>query len=144
VAVRGLVEARVPPAPALQTARGEFRDTRARAIGAFLQDIQARPAGDLVVFPEGVSLNWLARRHEPLREYLFTPPEAREADVLAELQRTRPRYVVIVTREVWEFGSRGFGIDYDVALSRFLETRYQDIRTWRDGRFTLTLREVRP
>lgn len=144
VAVRGLVEARVPRAPALQTARGEFRDARARTIGAFLGDIHARPAGDLVVFPEGVSLNWLARRHEPLREYLFTPPEAREADVLGELQRTRPRYVVIVTREVWEFGSRGFGIDYDVALARFLETRYHDARTWRDGRFSLTLREVRP
>lgn len=144
VAVRGVVDSRMPPAPALQTACGEFRDARAHVIGAFLREMDALPQGDMVVFPEGVSLNWLARRHEPLREYLFTPPEAAERDVLAELQRARPRYVVMVTRDVSEFGSRGFGIDYDVALARFLTTRYAEVRAWREGRFAIVLREVRP
>lgn len=143
VAIRGLIEAVPPSAAAVTTSRGEFRDTRGPVIDAFLRDMTQRPAGDMVVFPEGVSLNYFARRHEPLREYLFTPPEAREGDVIAGMERTRPRYVVMVARDVSEFGLRGFGVDYDRALAGYLAQRYVTVRTWKEGAFWLKLTEAR-
>jgi hypothetical protein len=71
------------------------------------------PSGaPLIVMPEGVILNYLTRHANPTRFLNLNPPElalAGEATVLAALIETAPEWIVIVNRDVAEFGVLPFG-----------------------------------
>ncbi len=118
----------------LVTPKGTLRDYpvgRAEALQEFL-DYAAERFGRgrprMVVFPEGVSLNYFADVENPTAYYLFTPPEigspAVERRILDELHATRPEYVVITSRDVREFGRRQFGVDYALGLGAWIEQGY--------------------
>jgi hypothetical protein len=150
VAIGGLLEQRAryrTPAVAVVTARGTFLDAdagRARVMQWFLRDLRTRPAAEtLAVFPEGVSLDYFARRRTPLRYYLFTPPETAdlriEADVIRDLAMHPPDLVALVTRDVSEYGSHGFGVDYDRELAETIAALYVRDRVWAEGGFRLEL-----
>jgi hypothetical protein len=111
------------------TPRGMYYDvspSRGRAVAALLEHLRRSNARELVVMPEGLGLNYLANVRTPLRHQTFTPAEiaGAEAPVVAELASKRPRYVAIVMRDVREFGSRGFGVDYGREIFAFLRANY--------------------
>ncbi len=123
----------------LETEKGTLRDFpggRAEAIQEFLEDWRAMPdpPETLVVFPEGATLNYFTGATNPLAYQLFIPPEipnrAIEEDILRELRRSPPDAIVIVSRSLTEFGSRGFGVDYARRLAVWLRKHYRSARRY--------------
>jgi hypothetical protein len=135
---------------AVATARGTFfdwNDDRARVLAEFLAYVRQRPASTLAVMPEGATLNYLAGTPTPLSFHTFTPVEIAAADVeaqiVAELLARRPARIAIVTRDVREYGFRGFGIDYALHIRAVLGQHYVVERVWSKPRFSLTLLRLR-
>ena len=123
----------------LETEKGTLYDFpigRAEAVQEFLEDWQTMsdPPQTLVVFPEGATLNYFTGTKNPIAYQLFIPPEIPdrliEEDIIRELQRSLPDAVVIVSRNLAEFGSRGFGIDYGRRLALWLRTHYRSVRRY--------------
>jgi hypothetical protein len=117
------------------TPRGTYYDLsppRAQSVGALLEHLHRGGARELVVMPEGLTLNYLAQVRTPLRYQTFTPAEiaGSERPIVEELAAKRPQYVAIVPRDLREFGSRGFGVDYGREIVAFLRANY-DV----EGRF---------
>lgn len=139
----------------LDTPKGRMRDLpvgRAAAIEGLLAHFEAMPKDrerTLVVFPEGISLNYFSGLRNPTGYYLFTPPEvpdaAAEARVLAALRDEPPDFVVLVPRDLAEYGSAGFGRDYVPGIRRWIEQGYRRVRVFRDpeARWPLQLWERR-
>jgi Dolichyl-phosphate-mannose-protein mannosyltransferase len=113
------------------TARGTIYDAnpdRAAALNAVLPELAKTRS--LVVMPEGLQLNYFARVPNPTRVHTFTPPEIAglEASIVRELEANPPQTIVVVTRDVSEFGYRGFGIDYGREIAAWLGTRYRVVQ----------------
>jgi len=111
------------------TKRGAYVDRlpqRAAAMQLLLQHLERVHARELVVMPEGLTINYLASVRTRMRYQTFTPVEIAgdEQAVIADLDAKRPRYVLIVPRDVREFGYRGFGLDYGQAIVAWLRARY--------------------
>jgi hypothetical protein len=87
-----------------------------------------------VVFPEGVTLNYFADLINPTAYHNFIPPEigSREEEerMVEELKATSPDYVIIADRDMREFGHRGFGIDYALAITNWIRQNY-----WKENEF---------
>lgn len=118
----------------VRTARGSFLDyeDRGRATQQLLQAIEAQPeSSTLAVMPEGLAINWFAKRETSLSYHTFTPIEiaapAVEARIAGELRDAAPDLVAIVQRDVSEFGFRGFGDDYAVGIRHELRRSYRPI-----------------
>ena len=45
----------------------------------------------------------------------------------------------MVSRDLREYGARGFGIDYDLRTGALLRSRYRVENIWRDERFEAVL-----
>jgi hypothetical protein len=128
---------------AIHTPRGTLYDVNPDR-AAVIADLLAALSGEtLVVLPEGVSINYLSGRPTPLTYYMFTPPETAAAPVeqavMGEFKARPPDEVVILSRDVSEYGFRGFGVDYNVALSDYLKQDYKLKRLWRLPRFQAAL-----
>ena len=128
----------------VETPRGRFFDAnpdRARALTELLQYIEKRRPRTLVVMPEGVSINYFSGVPSPLSRYAFIPPETSapsvEQETIEQLKRTPPELIVIVSRDMSEFGSQGFGVDYNKALHRHVTDSYVVERGWVLERFQM-------
>jgi hypothetical protein len=146
VAGRGLLTARAHYADttSVTTVRGTYRDVvpaRGRAIQGLLRHLAAAPPRSLVVLPEGLALNYLARVPSPIPFHTFTPVEiaGEEEAVVAALARDSPDAVAIVPRDVREFGYRGFGVDYGQPIVRWLAAGYRREATWGEAPWRVTL-----
>jgi hypothetical protein len=131
VAASGLLAARAAYSDAVPvtTKRGVYFDRlpqRAAAMRLLLQHLDRVHAPELVVMPEGLTINYLANVRTPMRYQTFTPVEiaGEEQAVIADLDAKQPRYVLIVPRDVREFGYRGFGLDYGQPIVAWLRARY--------------------
>ena len=125
------------------SSRGMFYDAnpdRARVLNELIRTVKGPT---LAVMPEGISLNYLTRTRTPLTFYMFTPPEtaepAIEARVLRELRHNPPAEVAIVTRDVREYGFRGFGLDYDQSTLSYIIHNYSVTNVWPAPRFQAIL-----
>jgi len=128
----------------LATSKGALRDLptgRAEAIGQFLAWAASRPGAprpSMVVLPEGVSLNVFTGFPNPTAYYLFTPPEIPTPEVerrmIRELDATKPDFLVITSRDLAEFGRRGIGLDYALALGDWIRASYDLDRVFEAGR----------
>jgi hypothetical protein len=132
----------------ITTAHGTFYDhNRVRA--AVLNDltglVKSLGPKSLVVMPEGVTLNYLTGIRSPSFYLTFTPPETgaprEEAILLADLEAKKPQFVAVVSRDMSEYGSAGFGIDYDRNVLEYVRTHYAVRRVWPDPRFQAVLLE---
>lgn len=90
------------------------------------------PGSTLAVLPEGVTLNYLARRPNPSPYTLFVPAEIKangEENMLRSFERGRPDYIAIVHRDHSEYGIRFFGKDPGNGLSimRWIEANYTPV-----------------
>jgi hypothetical protein len=130
------------------TARGVFYEANRDRAAVLAEALPLLASSrSLVVMPEGLTLNYFARVRNPLSFHTFTPAEidtpAAERAVMAELRARRPERVALVTRDVGEFGSRGFGVDYGLEIMAALREQYALERAWRTPRFTLVLLRLR-
>jgi hypothetical protein len=130
----------------VRTDRGLFYDAnlgRAAALDALFDRFRAIHPRSLVVVPEGLTLNYLARVKTPMSFHTFTPVETAdpqiEAQIIQDLIAHPPEYVAVVTRPVIDFGYRGFGLDYDRRLAAAIQQRYVPAQRWRFPSFELIL-----
>lgn len=112
-------------------------DARATAVDAALREIGHRltPDQTLLVLPEGVMLNYLARRASPTPYVSFMPVELSvfgESQMVAALMRRPPDYVALVHKDTSEYGVRFFGRDYGQSVQQWITSRYQLVQTWGD------------
>ncbi len=128
------------------SARGTFFDMnpdRAATLNEFLAYANAQRIDSLVVIPEGLGIDYLANARTPLRFHTFNPLESGspwiEREIIREMESRRPPYIAIVTRVLADFGSRGFGADYDRQLASEIRSRYRVDRVWRRPAFELIL-----
>lgn len=100
-----------------------------RAISGVTEEIRRRtgPQEGLVVFPEGEVLNYLSGRRNPLRHRLYIPgylSSETEPAILAELEREKPRAIVIVCRQATEYGRSFFGVNYGRSIAAWMGEKY--------------------
>jgi hypothetical protein len=86
-------------------------------------------AKTLMVFPDSVSLNYLFRLKDPSPLFEFVPPALAfygQDRLIGDLDRSPPDLIVLISRDLREFGSPVFGYD-EVSGRRLIEwmqTRY--------------------
>jgi hypothetical protein len=124
-------------------------DERGAIVNQSLADIATRiaPAETLSVFPEGVMLNYLARRTTPLRHLNFMPVELLmfgEDAMVGELASHPPDFIALVHKDSVEYGARFFGDDYGRRLATWIVQRYRAVAGYgappfRDERFGTVL-----
>ena len=68
-----------------------------------------------------------------------TADAAVEEEIVRELTAHPPDRVLLVSRDVREYGSRGFGIDYDLRVAGLLRARYRVEQVWHGERFEAVL-----
>jgi hypothetical protein len=106
-------------------ARGAFASRALEAVEAHV------PAGGtLLVLPEGVLINYLARRLAPAPHLNYMPPEVLmfgEAEMLAALQAAPPDAVLLIHKDTSEYGLPLFGRDYGRTLLAWVRSRYQEV-----------------
>jgi hypothetical protein len=128
---------------AIVSPRGTFYDWNADRAAILNQAIRAVQGGSLAVIPEGITINYLAGVRTPLTFHTFTPVEVDappiEDEMVTELAAHPPDRVLLVSRDLREYGARGFGMDYDIRAGAVLRSRYGVERVWRGQRFAATL-----
>ncbi len=128
---------------AIVSPRGTFYDWNRDRAAILNRVIASVPDGTLTVMPEGITINYLTRTRTPLTFHTFTPVEtadaAVEAEIVRELTAHPPDRVLLVSRDVREYGSRGFGIDYDLRVASLLRARYRVQQVWHGQRFEAVL-----
>jgi hypothetical protein len=131
----------------VDTVRGTFFDANGDRAAILNEALPLLAGRSLAVLPEGVAIDYFAGVVTPLPFYVFTPPEIgddlSDRAVAAALVARAPERVALVTRDLTEFGSRGLGVDYGLAVMRTLRERYVLERQWRAPRFTLVLLRLR-
>ncbi len=90
--------------------------------------IGTSPDDGVVVFPEGLTVNVLARRNNPLYYYSYLPFEFKRAGIsdkiIRELIANKIPYIVLINRPLGEYGSKGFGIDYAQEVYGYIIKNY--------------------
>lgn len=101
--------------------------------GAFVQVALAalsrtHPDDTVIAVPDGVMINYLARRASPGAHYRFMPHDMLrrgEQEVLEDLERDPPDFLVLVHRDTSEFGPQFFGRDYAIGAMRWISRSYR-------------------
>lgn len=131
-------------------------DARGFYVNALLTQLRdAVPAeATLLVLPEGVMINYLARRRNPTAYVNFMPPEILlfgEDQILGDFERNPPDYVALVQKRTLEYGLPFFGVDYARGLRAFVDRHYRvvsqigDVPFLPDTTFGITLhRRIAP
>jgi hypothetical protein len=94
------------------------------------------PQATFLALPEGVMLNYLARRPVPLPYYNFMPPDVEifgETAMLQALKARPPDYVLLVHKDTREFGAAFFGpaTGYGQQLLQWVREHYEPV--WLTG-----------
>lgn len=90
-------------------------DPTGEMIGQRSQWLRAASAGQgqtLLVLPEGEMINYLARLPSPVAPFFFfsaATSGGREAAIVRELERDPPDWVVLVSRDLREYGVQRYG-----------------------------------
>jgi 4-amino-4-deoxy-L-arabinose transferase-like glycosyltransferase len=110
----------------LADGRGEF----VSAIVTYLQQ-HSDPNETVAVMPEGIMVNYLARRRAPAKYLVYLVPEMLmfgEQQMFAELEDNPPDWLVLVHRDDSEYGHRFFGRDYGQGFSAWIQANYQGVQ----------------
>jgi hypothetical protein len=85
------------------------------------------PQEQVAVLPQGTMINFLASRPYPLREEIIVPgfvTGAEEEEVIIRLDESRASVVMLINFPTPEYLDRGFGVDYNQKLMRWVTERY--------------------
>ncbi len=128
---------------AIVSTRGTFYDWNAGRAAILNHVIATVRGGTLAVMPEGITINYLTRTRTPMTFHTFTPVETSDPKVedaiVRELKTNPPDRVLLVTRDVREYGSRGFGVDYDLRVMASVRSRYRVEQLWDSDKFEAVL-----
>ncbi|HWP41211.1 MAG TPA: hypothetical protein VNL70_09815 [Tepidisphaeraceae bacterium] len=107
-------------------------DRRGAAVNLMLRQLAELPQdATLVVVPEGVMINYLARRHNPTAYLSFMPPEVAmfgQARMLAALEGTEPDYVIVChAAGLKEYGYQQFGRDFGREIVQWIDRHYDPV-----------------
>lgn len=129
-------------------------DSRGFHVNALLEQLDALPDdATLLVLPEGVMINYLARRRNPTPYLNFMPPELLlfgEEPIRQAFQLDPPDYVALVHKSTREYGLPFFGVDYGRSLRAFVDGQYRlisrigDVPLTPDASFGITLHQRLP
>lgn len=125
----------------VKTNAGALRLPREKAfavVGA-LEYLRARaePGDGLVGFPEAGFFHFVTGLRNPFRQDTIYPDildGAAEERVLRRLQKTPPRFVLLINQPTPAFGPGSFGRDYAVALWAAIERAYVPVAAFGDPR----------
>ncbi len=86
----------------------------------------------LASIPEGIMVNYLSRRVNPTRYTGFTPPEIviyGERNILESVSDTKPDFIIIIPRDMPEFGIGFFGenLDYCRNIMAWVSEKYEKV-----------------
>jgi hypothetical protein len=115
------------------TGADEFRaDFRANAVLKILDSIgtHVAPGETLSVLPEGVMLNYLARRSTSIPYISLMPLETimfGEEEILRSFQDHPPDFIALVHRDTSKFGYPFFGTDYGSNIMTWVRSNYRII-----------------
>ncbi|MCC7147566.1 MAG: glycosyltransferase family 39 protein [Phycisphaeraceae bacterium] len=114
-----------------------YADERAAVLDPLLKQVHERvgPGQAVLVVPEGVMLNYLARRVSPTPYLNFMPPELiifGEDDIIMALHRSQPDFVLVTHKTTEEYGLPYFGHDYAQKLWLWIEENYQRLALYGD------------
>lgn len=122
----------------ISTDRGTIFDHdpyRAVTFNQVLQYLDRSSIEELVVMPEGLTINYFSRIPNPIWYHTFSPMEIGdpnvEADVISELETSRPRWVLVSNLPYIDWGGEGFGRGYAIKLDRYLHETYRLEKEWR-------------
>ncbi len=90
---------------------------------------------ELLVFPEGVSINYWSRRKSPVGYTNYMPAELilyGEEAILAELEEAPATGVILIHKDTTEYGFPLFGADYAQSLMKWARENYS--QSWWDSR----------
>jgi hypothetical protein len=86
------------------------------------------PNATLVVFPEGIAINYFSSRNNPLRHITFIPPDivalGGDNRLIEALARYKVEYIAITGRRTPEYKFTDFGKDYGVTLNSWIMANY--------------------
>jgi hypothetical protein len=90
------------------------------------------PTSTVATLPEGVMVNYLARRSNPTPYAGFTLPEIQaygESNMVRAYDRTRPDYIVVIHRDSSEYGVNYFGTDprFGLEMMNWVKTNYSTV-----------------
>lgn len=125
----------------LHTSHGEGRDksyiwNNQGNLSEVVRTLALQPPGNLVVLPEGLMINYLARRASPVAPFFFysvTTAGGREAEIVKQLKANPPEWVVLMPRDLTEYGIRQYG-ERSGAGAELLEWVRQDYYNALNGR----------
>ncbi len=105
---------------------------RCRLVNQALDEIErvVGPGQTFAALPEGVILNYLARRVNPTPHNNFMPPGVAvfgEEDMLRRLQANPPDVLALVHKDTSDFGFPLFGRDYGQPIVRWIDEHYEEI-----------------
>jgi hypothetical protein len=111
---------------------GTGRDAfRSDARGVFVKEavayLASSDAGSVVVLPEGVQINYLARVPNPTPFVNFMPPEEiifGDDRWVEALRRAPPDIILIVPKDTSEYGRGSFGEGYGRSLAAWVASEY--------------------
>jgi hypothetical protein len=108
-------------------------DLRAKLVAPALELLERRigPDQTLAVLPEGVMLNFLARRTNPTPFSAFLPVELimfGEPRIVQAFERSPPDFVALVHADTSEYGYRFFGQDYGRQLRAWIDAHYRPVK----------------
>jgi hypothetical protein len=106
-----------------------FGDHRCAFVVPLLDELRQRahPGETLCVLPEGPMINYLARIDSSVPYDCFIPPVLQmfgENQIIAELNKHPPTYILLIYRDTSEYGNRMFGRDYGRDLYSWVLQRY--------------------
>jgi len=102
---------------------------RYKELLAYIRE-NTEPSSSVVVFPQGLTLNFLSERESPFDHYSysFLPADffnpVFEKRLLEELENNDVTYAVILKRDTSEYGAGRFGIDYAQDTMQYLASHY--------------------
>jgi len=120
----------------ISTSKGDFRYSNYVQNNMFWKTIDylkknTPKSSTVVVFPEGVGINFFTERTMPLRYCNFIPPDIKlfgEDRMLAEMKAAKIDYIVILTRDTSDFGPTSFGVDYAKKIQKWIDDNYVPVK----------------
>ena len=90
------------------------------------------PDATLAVLPEGIMVNYLSRRANPTRYFVWNPPELSvfgQAGMAAVFRDNSPDYIMLVHRDAAEYGAKYFGQqkEFGLELMQWIQAHYEPV-----------------
>jgi len=85
----------------------------------------------VVVFPEGVGINFFSERDAPIKHHSFLPHDIKlfnEDKMLSKIKAAKIDYIVILSRNTKEWGPESFGVDYAKKIQKWINDNYVPVK----------------